>query len=445
MRRINFLPKQFSNRPEFIQIAVNVCWLFFDKILKMVVGLFVVVWMARYLGPEKFGLLNYVVAFTSLFLVISILGLKEIVVRDIVQDPTTARVTLGTAVFLQLLAGIVAYFLMVTSLVFFSPDDGLAISLAVIIGATLTLKFSDTVAYWFEAQVLSKYTVWVQNVAFMIFAMVKIILIIREATLVSFAWAMLLEAALTSILLIILMGRKGISLAYLRFDLQRARELLKDSWPLIISAISVTVYMRIDQIMLGQMIGDEAVGIYSAAVRISAVWYFIPMAICASVFPALLELKKRSEAEYYVKLQILFDAMFIISLVIAVPITFMATPIVTLIYGESYLGSAPVLTIHIWASVFVLFGVASSQWFIAQNRQILDLKRNVLGAVTNVLLNLWLVPKFQTTGAALATIVSYSISAFFADFLERETRHLFVMKLRSVIFFRLIKLGRKQP
>jgi PST family polysaccharide transporter len=314
------------------------------------------------------------------------------------------------------------------------PDDVLTRSVVAILGAVMMLKVSDIAVYWFESEVQAKYTVWVQNGVFVVFAMIRLLLILQEAPLIAFAWAMLGEAAVVAMILLTILGRKGIALSQLSASIARAKTLLADSWSLIISAIAITLYMRIDQIMLGQMIGDEAVGVYSAAVRISEVWYFIPMAIVASVFPALLEAKKRSEAEYNARFQRLYDVMVIISMAFALPMTFLAAPIVGLLYGASYRESGPVLALHIWASIFVFLGVASGKWFIAENRQILLMQRTLLGALVNVCLNLWLIPSYGVTVAAAATVFSYAVAAFFADLFARETRQIFVMKARSLSF-----------
>ena len=193
----------------------------------------------------------------------------------------------------------------------------------------------------------------------------------------------------------------------------------------------------------GQMAGDKAVGIYAAAVRISEVWYFVPMAIVASVFPAILEAKKRSKVLYYARLQKLYDLMVVISVSIALPMTFMSTPLVNFLFGEAYLGAGTVLAIHIWASVFVFLGVASSKWFLAENRQILSMHRTVLGAVANVGLNLWLIPQYGAVGAALTTVLSYAIAAFLADVLQQETRTMFSMKASALNPLSVLERRRK--
>lgn len=427
-----FVHRRIANRPNLVRIVDNIGWLFIDKILRMGVGLFVGVWIARYLGPEQFGLLSFATAFIGLFGAIAGLGLQGVVVRDIVRDPAGKEATLGTAAMLQFFGGLLAYGLILGTIFWLRPDDTLAKALVAILGSTTLFKASHVAVYWFESQVQSKYMVWVQNGSFLVFAAVKVVLILNHAPLSAFAWATMAEALVVALLMLVMLGLRGPRLRRLRVTVARAKGLLADSWPLLLSGIAIMIYMKIDQIMLGQMVGDEAVGIYSAAVRISEVWYFIPMIIVASVFPAILEAQKRSEAQYYQRLQHLYDLMVWLSAGVALPMTFLSTPIVTLLFGEAFAESGTVLAIHIWAAVFVFLGVASGKWFVAENRQILSFQRTMLGAVVNVVLNFLLIPGFGAVGAAVATVVSYAVASFFTDALQQETRKMFVMKVRSM-------------
>lgn len=446
MTKLNLIPPfihhRIAHRPDLVKIVDNIGWLFIDKILRMGVGLLVGVWVARYLGPEQFGLLNFSLAFTGLFGSIAVLGLDGIVVRDIVREPASAGITLGTAAMMQLIGGLVAYLLILGSIHYLRPDDTLARGIIGILGLMMLFKASDIAIFWFESQVQSKYTVWVQNGIFLMFAAIKVLLILQEAPLMALVWAMVGEAVLVALILLIVMVWHGVALHSLRVSVERGVTLLHDSWPLILSAIAVSVYMQIDQLMLGEMIGDEAVGIYSAAVKISEVWYFIPLAIVASVFPAILEARNQSVAQYHARLQKLYDLMVILSLSVAIPMTFLATPIVRFLFGEAYVESGIVLAIHIWASVFVFLGVASSKWFLAENRQLLSLQRTILGAIANVGLNLWLIPFYGSIGAAIATVISYAIADFFADLFQKETHQLFIMKLCSMNIISILKRNR---
>jgi PST family polysaccharide transporter len=251
---------------------------------------------------------------------------------------------------------------------------------------------------------------------------------------------MLAEAVVVAIILLGVMSKYGLLLTKLRVSIKRAKSLFKDSWPLLLSGISITIYMKIDQIMLAHMIGDEAVGIFSAAVRISEVWYFIPMMIVASTFPAILESKKRSEKQYYARLQKLYDLMVVISLVVMLPMAFLSTHIVILLFGEAYRGAGIVLSIHIWGLIFVSLGLASSAYFTAENRQVLILQRTVTGAIFNVTLNLLLIPNFGGVGAAFATVASQAVSTLLFDSLQIATRRMFFMKLKALNPLRLNKI-----
>jgi PST family polysaccharide transporter len=238
-----------------------------------------------------------------------------------------------------------------------------------------------------------------------------------------------------------LLGALGLVLAY-RANGQRAlswgvsvqqiRQLMKDGWPLALAGMAVMVYMKIDQIMLGQMLGNRAVGMYSAATRISEVWYFIPISIVASVSPSLIEAKKASTELYYQRLSNLFRFMVLIALAIAVPMTFAAGYLATALYGNDYEGVGPILAIHIWAALFVFLGVAQSPWTINEGLTKLALLRTFVGAVANVFLNLLLIPKNGAIGAAIATTISYGLSAVILNAFSSKTRKIFQLQLNSI-------------
>ena len=434
-----FIRQRVAHRPNLLRIVDNIGWLFVDKMLRMGVGLIVGVWVARYLGPQQLGLLDFAAAFASMFAALAGLGLQGIVVRELVRSPHEAAETLGSTAALLFAGGVLSYGLLMVSIWFLRPDDSLSIGIVAILGSVMLFKASEVVIYWLEAQVQSKYAVWIQNGVFLTVAAIKVVMIVQRAPLIAFAWITMAEALVVALLLASMVGLREQRLWPLRFQVERARELLKDSWPLMLAGIAVTLYMKIDQIMLGEMIGNEAVGVYGAATRISEVWYFIPLSIVASLFPSIIELRDRDPAKYHARLQRLYDVMVWLSLLIAVPMTFLSPFFVTLLYGEAFADAGLILAIHIWASVFVFLGVASSRWLVAENLQLLSLQRTALGAVTNIALNYILIPDHGPAGAAAATVISYAIAALFADVLQARTRPAFRMKLQALNVFGSIK------
>ena len=107
---MQFLPKfirqKLEGKSNLRKIIGNTGWLFADRFLRIIVELFIGVWIARYLGPEKFGLYSYAIAFVALFSAFSTLGLDRIVVREIVKEPTDKDEIIGTAFILKFIGGI---------------------------------------------------------------------------------------------------------------------------------------------------------------------------------------------------------------------------------------------------------------------------------------------------------------------------------------------------
>ena len=411
LNKLTVVIQKFS--PELRKIISNIGWLFADRVLRMGVGLIVTAWVARYLGPQQFGLFNYAGAFVSLFGVLATLGLDQIVVRDMVRDPSCKDETLGTAFVLKLSGGILTILVTTGTIFLLRPDDQLTHWLVGITAAGTIFDAFNTIDFWFQLQVKSKYTVIAKNTAFILVTLIRITLLQMQAPLIAFAWALLAENALGAVGLAIAYKVKGQSLLAWRASLLRAKTLLKESWPLLLSGLAIMVYLRIDQIMLGQLADDKAVGIYSAATRISELWYYIPIAIVTSVTPSIVEAKKVSETLYYNKLQKLFNIMAVLAYMIALPMTFLSKYIVVIIFGQNYVASGGVLSIHIWAALFVFFGWSKGIWIVAEGLTMFSLLATTSGAVINILLNFWLLPIYRETGAAIATVISYALVDYF--------------------------------
>jgi len=217
----------------------------------------------------------------------------------------------------------------------------------------------------------------------------------------------------------------------LMIDKVLATKLMTRGWPLIFSAFMIMIYMRIDQIMLGEMVNDYEVGTYSAALKLSEIWYIIPTIICNSFFPSIIEAKKLGQEIYHRKIQNLFDILFFISFAIAVVVALSSNLIIDILYGDQYKDAAIILTIHIWSALFVFVGVGSSNFLIIENLQMKTFTRTGLGAIINIGLNLILIPKFYAIGAAVATLISQFLSSYLFDLLSKKTYILFKMKTRT--------------
>ena len=422
----------------FRKYFFNTSWLMVEKVLRLVVGLFIGVYVARYLGPSRFGLLSFSMSFVALFGTFAKLGLDGIVVRNAVQSPETRDELLGTAFGLRIFGG-VALLALVFGAVQLTDSEPVTRLLIMIIAAGYVLQAFQVIEFYFQSQVLAR-LISIAGITGLIFSSVfKLFLVLSGASLVWFAWAVIVENGIRGVVLIVLHSRRN-SFWHWQFRIEQARGLIRDAWPLILSGLVIAVYMRVDQVMIKAMLDDAAVGYYAAAVKLSEAWYFVPMAITQSLFPAILNAKKSSEALYYKRLQNLYDLMVWLGIAVALPMTFLSGWLVVALFGAEYSEAGYVLAIHIWAGLFVAMGVASSRWLIVENLQIISAVNTTIGAVLNIFLNYYLLPIFGAAGAAYATILSYSIAAYLALALHPKSRVNFFLLTKSLNFFRFPRM-----
>ncbi|MEY3678360.1 MAG: hypothetical protein RI924_501, partial [Bacteroidota bacterium] len=322
-----------------------------------------------------------------------------------------------------------------------NPDSNSLILLVSICASAYLFKSFNIIDSYFQSQVKSKQVVLVQNACLVLSAALKITLVYWAAPVLYFAWALCVDSTLLALGLVWMYQRQGLQLRAWIFSWERAKNLISQSWPLILTAVMISIYMKIDQVML-KSLGSKQVGIYSAAARISESWYFIPVAIVTSVFPAIIHARKTDPERYHKRLQNLYDLLVGISVPVALLISFSANSIIAFLYGEQYSGAGDMLSIHIWSGIFVFLGSASSQYLLAEGYTMISFTRTAVGALVNVLLNLWLIPLYGGWGASVATLIAYGISTFFVLFIPK-TRQQGLLMLKSLFFISIIQKLRK--
>ena len=408
--------------PGLRQVLANLAWLFTDQMLQLSLGLVVGLWVARYLGPDDFGLLNYAIAFVSLFSSVAKMGLGSIIIRDIARNPECKNETLGTAFGMQFTGGCITLFLTVTVISLSKPDDSLTRWLVGIIAAGTIFQAFEAVNFWFESQVQSKYTVLARNSVCFLLAGGRIGLVLMEAPLLAFAWMRLAEVASVAIAYVYFYRLTGNKIQDWRFSWARGKELLQESWPILLSGVAVYLYSKTDQLMLGAMNQNAQLGYYAAAVKIAEICDFLPMIISSSIFPKLANLREKNYAEYLNKFQIYCDTMMFLWLGVAIPISLLSPWIVQVLYGEKYAQSAAVLAIYVWSQFGSNFGVARNTYFTIEGQLRYSLYLTVIGSILNVGLNWLLIPKYGAFGATAATLITYFYVIILVNFLIKELR-----------------------
>lgn len=415
---LRYTPKPIRRRIEgrinLYSIIHNTGWLLADKALRLGMGLLVGAWVARYLGPSQYGELAYVLAFVAFFQTISLLGLDGIAIRDMAREKKSSPAILGTVLRLRLTSGFICWFAAVAGMLIFRQGDTHTLILTSIIAGSLIFQAADTIDLWFQSQTQSKRTVFSKTISYIIASGLKVWLILIKAPLVLFATVSLVELAMSAIALMVAYRQFPAPFRW-AWDVTWAKKLLRESWPYMLSSLAIIVYMRIDQIMLREMIDVREVGVFSAALPLSSTWYFIPMMISQSIGPTIARKKHSDPVGYEKSITQLFSLMWWTMLPLSVGIALFSQPIVALLYGPAYKASATVLAIHIFANIPVALGVSQGIWIINEGKNTLSLSKTVIGAISNVLLNLLLIPRYGALGAASATVFSQMISAVLSN------------------------------
>ena len=425
------------------KVLTNTSWLLFNKITQDAARLIVFIVIARHFGPKFFGIYSWVVALVSLFVAFAGLGLRDIIVRDLVKSTDEHSSLLSTAIAMKFFFGIGLYFLLLIVINALREDDEKILFLGAILGTTLLVRFCDVSAFWYEHKVESKYIAIIQSVTLLIFCLIKISVVLSGGGIFLFSMLSAVEALIIAILSFYLLVVRGPAISFRFVRLSKAKYLLHECWPMFFAAIAVTVYMRIDQIMLGQMLSMQDVGYYSISVRITEMWNFVCVALITSVFPVFIKLRETDSSEYIKGIQMTMEIVVFLGLLSGVCVSLFGDFFIENLFGNKFADSYEVLKIHIWGSIFVFLGVVSGKWLVAEGLQIFGLYRVLAGASINIVLNVFLIPSFGIQGAAFATLIAFSVSALIFDFFVEPLRKIGFMKLQCFNPFFLAKYFRR--
>ncbi|WP_420322304.1 flippase [Flagellimonas sp.] len=409
-----------------------------EKIVRLVVALSIGVWVTRYLGPVQFGILSYAQSFVGIFAALSSLGLSDIIVRELVKSQERKNVLLGSSFGLQTLGSTAIMIILVIS-ISINDNEALTNKIILILGLLTFVNSFAVITTYFNSIVKSKFYAIPGLLGLAFSSLIKVFLILEGYPLIYFVYVLAFDVIFLTIGQIWFYRKLGHSISDWSFSWSVAKSLLKDAWPLILSGIIVSIYMKIDQVMIKEFMDNADVGYYSAAVRLSEAWYFIPTIICSSLFPAIINAKIISREMYMARLQKLYNLMVLLGVVIIVPVLLLSEWVILLLYGEAYNQSAGVLNIHILGSVFVFLGVANQKWFVSENFQAYNIICLGLGMITNVVLNIFLIPKYGIIGAAYATLISQFIASVLAPAFFEKTRNSFFMMLKAMFFVQIFK------
>lgn len=398
----------------------NTGWILAGKIVQMILSLAVNMLVARYLGPTNHGIINYVYSFVLFFTTFCTLGLNHVIIKELVESPDNEGEILGSALFMRLFSSIISMGLLVVIIYIFNQNDTTILLIAFLQSFTLLFSALDVTVYWYQAKLKSKTSTIVQTIAYIIMSIYKVSLVFFKKSLPWFAFSIALDYMIVAfMLLIIYYHDKGKKLV---FSKPVAKKMIYQSYPFIIAGLMISIYGQIDKIMLRHMLDFSAVGLYSAAITITGLWFFIPSAIIDSARPIILEAKLNSQNLYEKRLTQLYASLIYLSLAFGIIITVLGKYIVYFLYGKDFLGATDALVISIWYCAFSLMGSANNIYLLTEGKTRFAQWICVIGALINILLNALMIPLWGIKGAAIATLLTQIITNLCVPLLFKSLR-----------------------
>lgn len=402
------------------KVFSNISWLVGGKVIQMLISLVVSVITARYLGPNNYGIIGYVTSYTAFFSALCNLGINGIIVKEYINNKEREGEYTCTAIILKLISSIICIIVFLIFVCLIHADDKIFIYISFLLSFSVIFNSFDVINYWYQSKLEAKKSTIVNTIAYVIIAIYRVVMLILKKDVRWFAFSNSLDIILIAILLIFFYHKDGGQ--KWKFSFSAAKQMLKQSYHLILSGIMVSIFAQTDKIMIGKFMTTTEVGLYTTAVAISGMWQFIPAAIIDSLRPVIMENKKKNETIYVRRLKQLYSIIIWLSIAYGILITIFGKLIIMVLYGSAYIGAIVALKIVVWYCSFSYLGSAKNIWLISEGKQKYEKWFTLIGAMTNILLNIIMIPKYGIVGASVATLITQIVTNFISPLLFKETR-----------------------
>jgi len=409
----------------------NSAWMLAEQALKIISAIFVGIYVARYLGPEQFGIFSYVLAIVSVFMGISLLGMNSILVRDLAFNLDKRQEYMGTAFWLMLFAAVISILLLSVLVVFFEDDFQSKIYILVI-SISIIFQAFFVIDYNFQSQVKAKYSSIAKAIALGFSAISKLALVWLNAELFYFALFYTVDSIIVAMILLCMHWYKKQPLFFYSFKFNLVKPLLISAWPMVLSTIAGALYVRIDQIMIKYMLSAHELGLYAAAVRIYEGWLIVPYIISVSLIPAIVKLKSSSVEDYEKNMTRIFSLLFWASAIMALVMTIAGEYIILLTFGAEFKDSSSVLGLVMWAATFSTLGAVTARYLTVEGMEKKIAIRTFLGLFLNVLMNIFLIPLYGIQGAAIATLITLFFANYIINYFDKSLKQLLIICNRAI-------------
>ncbi len=407
-------------------------WLLGGKIVNMILSFFVSLATARYLGPDNFGSINYVAAYVSFFSSITSLGLSVIVIKEISMGKEDDNEVIWTGILMRFLTAVFSTIAVIALVSITDKNDPLMVKIAILESIAILASAFDTFMYWFQGKLLGKYTSIASVVAYIGMSLYRIYLLANNADILWFAFATSVDTLLLSLILMLCYVRENGFRP--KVSVRLGKSLMKQSYHYMISGLIAILYSKIDQIMLKQMLDTYSVGLYTAALTIAGLWGMIPSAFIQSVSPILYKNAEENRGMFYKRLRQSYAGIWLLNICWSLGVSIFSYWVIYLLYGKAYLGARGALVIVVWYTGITSIGSLTQVYLATENKNKYVNYFALAGLVTDVVLNALLIPKMGILGAAIATLVTYTVIHIVMPLAIKDTRDAGRLIIQGMLF-----------
>ncbi|MCH5176387.1 MAG: flippase [Prevotellaceae bacterium] len=426
LRRLNLTEKKEK-------IVRNLFWATLSKFVSLVGSFVVGIFVARYLGKEQYGLMNYIISFVMLFQVVAYFGLDNIQIREEAKMPEERDKIVGTTFFLRIGLAVVTYLVLIVWVCLLEKDS-FTRTLIILYGFAIIIETFTVIRNHFTSIVWNEYVAKTEIGRTLIGAVLKVVLMLCHVSLIWFVIALVFDFVLLASGYVLSYSKKIDTMRKWRYDNQLAKFLLRQSFPLFLSGAAFVFYNRIDQVMVDRMIDHQHLGLYAVAVRFMELLTIVPTIIAQTVTPLLVDIR-RSDVERYESMSRLFmNVTVAVCVLLALFVSMLSYPIVYCTFGQAYIGATSVLAILSFKVIGDALSQTSGQLIIIENLQKYAPIRNIIGCVTCIALNYLLISHYGIHGAAYAAVITMFVSGTLANFVIPAYSQIFHKQIYALCF-----------
>ena len=380
------------------------------RVIHMALAFLVNLLTARYLGPSNYGLVNYAALYTAFFASFATLGLSSLLLKDFMENPQDAGTAVGTSIAMRLLSSALSAVTIVAIVSVVDRGERLTLTVVALYSMSLVFQAFDTIRYWFQSHLESKYATIATSVGYLIVSAYKVLLLVLGKDVRWFAISNTIDYAVSAVIFLGLYKWRGGP--RLHISLSKGRSLLRQSGSFILCGLMVSVYNCTDRFMLKHLLDEASVGYYATATSLATVWTFVLSAIIDSITPGIMQAFREDRERYTRHNRQLYALVFYLSVGVSAVITLLARPAVGLLYGQEFLPAVNPMQVITWYTAFSYLGVARGAWVVCEGKQRYLTPLYIGSAMVNVALNFLLIPQWGATGAAVASLLTQISTTF---------------------------------